>query len=105
MTHQPRRDARRAAGRKPSRVEESARPVSRSNARGIAFEALCAIEERPVFLRSVLDELCAAFNVEGRERALALEMAAGVTRRRATLDAVLAPHIRAPGGRIEPRLR
>jgi len=43
--------------------------------------------------------------VKRRDRGLALELAAGVTRRRATLDAVLAPHIRAPEGRIEPRLR
>lgn len=77
----------------------------RAGARDIAFEALAAIEERPVFLRTVLDELCAAFDVDPRERGLALEIAAGVTRRRATLDALLAPHLRAPGGRIEPRLR
>jgi 16S rRNA (cytosine967-C5)-methyltransferase len=77
----------------------------RAGARSIAFEALAAVEERPVFLRAVLDELCAAFDVESRERGLALEIAAGVTRRRATLDALLAPHLRAPGGRIEPRLR
>jgi len=78
---------------------------ARPGARDIAFEALAAIEERPVFVRTVLDELCAAFDVDSRERGLALEIAAGVTRRRATLDALLAPHLRAPGGRIEPRLR
>lgn len=77
----------------------------RAGARAIAFEALNANEERPVFLRAVLDELCTAFGVDPRERGLALEIAAGVTRRRATLDALLAPHLRAPGGRIEPRLR
>jgi 16S rRNA (cytosine967-C5)-methyltransferase len=77
----------------------------RASARAVAFEALVAIEERPVFLRAVLDELCAAFEVDSRERGLALEIAAGVTRRRATLDALLATHLRAPGGRIEPRLR
>jgi len=78
---------------------------ARPGARDIAFEALAAIEERPVFLRTVLDELCGAFDVDSRERGLALEIAAGVTRRRATLDALLAPHLRAPGGRVEPRLR
>lgn len=84
----------------------SATPAAdRTSARSIAFEALAAIEERPVFLRTILDELCSAFDVEPRERALALEIAAGVTRRRATLDALLASHLRAPGGRIEPRLR
>lgn len=105
MTHQRRRAVRPAAAEKASRISASAQPAQRGSARGIAFEALCAIEERPVFLRAVLDELCAAFDVEARERGLALELAAGVTRRRATLDAVLAPHIRAPEGRIEPRLR
>ncbi|MBL8850889.1 MAG: hypothetical protein JNG89_14520 [Planctomycetaceae bacterium] len=76
-----------------------------SDARSVAFETLVAIEERPVFVRVVLDDLCQALGVSPRDRALALEIAAGVTRRRATLDAVLAPHIRTPEGRIEPRLR
>ena len=79
-------------------------PLDRS-ARALAAETLNAVEERPVFLRTVLDELCETLRVVGRDRALALEIAAGVTRRRATLDAVLNAHLRSPDARIESRLR
>jgi 16S rRNA (cytosine967-C5)-methyltransferase len=81
------------------------RPSRRASARSIACETLNAIDERPVFLKTVLDELCESFGVSGRDRALAFEIAAGVTRRRATVDAVLNAHLRSPDGRIEPRLR
>lgn len=100
--------SRQRSGKDRRRAFQSKSPVvsqKQADARSISFEALVAIEERPVFLRVVLDDLCRDLGVLPRDRALALEIAAGVTRRRATLDAVLAPHIRAPEGRIEPRLR
>ena len=58
---------------------------ARAGARDIAFEALAAIEERPVFLRTVLDELCAAFDVDSRERGLALVCGVGVVPARASV--------------------
>lgn len=105
MGRSDRRAAPSGGGGRRCTPDSGARERMRRSARGIAFEVLTAVEERPVFVRAVLDDLCVALNIEPRERALALEIAAGVTRRRATLDAVLAPHLRAPEGRIEPRLR
>jgi len=81
------------------------RPPRRATARSIACETLNAVEERPVFLKTVLDELCQSFGVARRDRALAFEIAAGVTRRRATLDALINSHLRSPDARIESRLR
>ena len=74
-------------------------------ARAIAYETLRAVEERPVFIKTVLDELCRSYDVAGRERALAYEIAAGVTRRRTTLDVVIDARLRNPTERIESRLR
>lgn len=81
---------------------ESRRPGS--GARWLAYRALIAVEERPVFLKTVLDELAARRSISSSDRALALEIAAGVTRRRMTVDAVLGQHVRRPASAIEPGL-
>lgn len=75
-----------------------------ADARRLAYDALIAVEQRPVFVNQVLDELFAARNPAADDRRLAREIAAGVVRRRQTIDTLLNHHTARPQAEIEPEL-
>jgi 16S rRNA (cytosine967-C5)-methyltransferase len=70
----------------------------------VAYEALTAFDRRHVFVSDVLEESFSEHRLSTADRALAVEITAGVVRRMLTLDAILAPHIRRPREMIEPGL-
>ncbi len=63
-------------------------------ARSVALEALRAIDEQQAFLQPALEAAARRAGLDGRDRALALELVMGVQRWRRRLDAVLAPRLR-----------
>lgn len=79
----------------------AARP---SDARTVAWEALETVERRPVYAARALDDLFRARDVAVVDRGLATELAIGVIRRKQTLDAILAAHVRRPQEQTEPGL-
>lgn len=74
------------------------------DARRAAFEALAAFARRPVYVSQVLDEFLVGHALSSPDRALAMELSAGVVRRMLTLDSLLAPHVHRPRESIEPGL-
>jgi 16S rRNA (cytosine967-C5)-methyltransferase len=70
----------------------------------VAYEALTAFDRRHVFVSDVLEESFSEHRLPAADRALAVEITAGVVRRMLTLDAILAPHVRRPRELIEPGL-
>jgi 16S rRNA (cytosine967-C5)-methyltransferase len=75
-----------------------------TDARTIAWEALETVERRPVYVARALDDLFRARGTSPVDRGLATELAAGVLRRRLTLDAIIAPHVRRPAEQTETGL-
>ncbi|MCA9076382.1 MAG: 16S rRNA (cytosine(967)-C(5))-methyltransferase RsmB [Planctomycetaceae bacterium] len=74
------------------------------SARRLAYDVLTAWEQRGVFAGLVLDDICQVHEVTGPDRAMAMDIAYGVIRRRATLDAVLAAFVDRPRKNIEDGL-
>jgi 16S rRNA (cytosine967-C5)-methyltransferase len=74
------------------------------DARRAAFEALTAFARRPVYVAQVLEEFLVGHALSSPDRALAMELSAGVVRRMLTLDSLLAPHVHRPRASIEPGL-
>ena len=74
-------------------------------ARGIAFEVLSRHKQTGRFVSKLLDEsLADAPQIHAEDRRLAVELINGVVRRRATLDALITPHVARPRHRIEGEL-
>jgi 16S rRNA (cytosine967-C5)-methyltransferase len=76
-----------------------------SLARRAAHEALLRLDSGVAHFEAVMREEPAIAALDARDGALAWELVAGVTRRRLTLDAVLASFSAHPLARIEPRAR
>jgi 16S rRNA (cytosine967-C5)-methyltransferase len=96
-------DATLAFGEKPV-PEESPHNLS---ARDAALEALTRVEEGAGLLRDELHDLFKHFDLEPRDRGLALQLAAGAIRHRRTLRLIVS-HLRGSHGReasIQPPLR
>ena len=96
------RQTRRSRG--PAAAPPPPGPARTSSARRAAYEALTAYARRPVFVSKVLEESFAEHSFSAADRALAMELTAGVVRRMLTLDSLLAPHIRRPREMMEPDL-
>ena len=75
-----------------------------TDARRLAYDALIAAEQRPVFVGPLLDELFTTRKPAADDRRLAREIAAGVIRRRLTIDTLLGHHSARPQSEIEPEL-
>ncbi|MSR57982.1 MAG: 16S rRNA (cytosine(967)-C(5))-methyltransferase [Planctomycetaceae bacterium] len=73
--------------------------------RELAYEVLSRWTEGSGPVAPDFDERLVAANFTGSERALALELVYGVIRRRATLDALLVPHVNRPLEKIEAGAR
>jgi 16S rRNA (cytosine967-C5)-methyltransferase len=88
------------------------RPVRRTRtnrlpatARGIAFQVLSQYKHDGRFVAKLLDDaLSKGADFQPEERRLAVELINGVVRRRATLDALITPHVTRPRHRIEGEL-
>lgn len=72
-----------------------------ADARSIAWEALRTAERRGLFVGPRLDELFRERSVSAQDRGLATELATGITRRRLTLDTLIAAHVQRSRERIE----
>jgi 16S rRNA (cytosine967-C5)-methyltransferase len=74
-------------------------------ARGIAFQVLSQYKQGGRFVSKLLDEsLSNVADFHAEDRRLAVELINGVVRRRATLDALITPHVARPRHRIEGEL-
>lgn len=75
------------------------------SARGIAFDVLSRHKQGGRFVSKLLDEsLSSVPDFHSEDRRLAVELINGVVRRRATLDALITPHVARPRHRIEGEL-
>ncbi len=80
-------------------------PRSLSPARRAACEALLKLDATSAHFDEVMRGEPTLAALDGRDAALAWELVAGVTRRRLTLDAVVASFSAHPLGRLDPRAR
>lgn len=83
--------------------DSAARPAR--DARRAAYDALVAVQQRPVFVTRALEDQFGSARFSRADRGFATELAIGVVRRRLTLDTLLLPHLRRPLEEIEPGLR
>lgn len=75
------------------------------SARGLAFDVLSRHKQGGRFVSKLLDEsLSNVADLPSEDRRLAVELINGVVRRRATLDALIMPHVARPRHRIEGEL-
>jgi 16S rRNA (cytosine967-C5)-methyltransferase len=80
-------------------------PTAAGDARRTAYEALLAAGQRPVFVSRVLEDQFAEQRLTRSDRRFATELANGVTRRRLTLDTLLACFLSRPLAEIETGLQ
>src|ERR1700685_1448522 len=74
-------------------------------ARSIAFDVLSEYKDSGRFVSQLFRQMMEGTpNVPPSDRTLAAELINGVVRRRATLDAILEPHVARPRHRIEGKL-
>lgn len=76
-----------------------------TTARGVALQALGRVERDGAFANLALDTACSDAGLSPRDAALATELTYGLLRRRASLDAALAPWVRSGWGSLEPEVR
>lgn len=74
------------------------------NARQLAFVVLDRHKQTSTFATRLLDDELARSDLPSVERRLAREIVSGVVRRRATLNALLEPHVRRPRHKVEGAL-
>jgi 16S rRNA (cytosine967-C5)-methyltransferase len=79
-------------------------PRPATSARELAFVALEEYRMRGTFIAQALDTEIARGGIPPEHRPLATEIAIGVVRRQATLDAILQPLVRRPREQVEPGL-
>lgn len=87
-----------------SRKRPSSPKRQQLKARRLAYDVLTAWGQRGVFAGLVLDDICREHEVTGADRAMAMDIAYGVIRRRATLDTVLTAFIDRPRKNVEDGL-
>jgi 16S rRNA (cytosine967-C5)-methyltransferase len=75
------------------------------SARKLAFQILRDVDERGASVRGAVERLCARSEPSPADRALLREIAAGVTRQRASLDAVLDTFSSLPARKIDAAVR
>lgn len=90
--------------RRSPRARQHLSALSPGSGRRLAYEVLTAWQQRGVFAQRVLNELCQARRTPPTERAFAMDLAYGVIRRQATLDAVLKAFVVRPRSEIESGL-
>lgn len=73
-------------------------------ARSVALEVLMRCRQEEVFVRESLDQRFARTELKPADRRLATQIAYGVVRRQATLDALLRPFVTRPADQVEPWL-
>jgi 16S rRNA (cytosine967-C5)-methyltransferase len=83
------------------RTRTSRRPAS---ARGLAFQVISQYKHGGRFVAKLLEEALQGAEIQPEDRRLAVELINGVVRRRATLDALITPHVSRPRHRIEGEL-
>lgn len=88
----------------PNQSTGSPADASPPGARDVAFAVLDQHNRTDRFVSVLFDELPNTGRLSPADRRLALEIVSGVVRRRATLDAILAPHVRRPRHRVEDSL-
>jgi 16S rRNA (cytosine967-C5)-methyltransferase len=74
------------------------RPQRKQTAREVALEVLLACRHHEGFVQEILNRHLSASSLAGSDRRLTAQMAYGVLRRRATLDALLQPLLARPLG-------
>ena len=79
-------------------------PRPATSARELAFVALEEYRTRGTFVAQALDAEIARSGAAPEHRPLATEIALGVVRRQATLDAIVQPQVRRPREQVEPGL-
>src|SRR5579872_7301214 len=99
-----RRNLRPSRGMPAGRKGSASPPAFAFGARGAAYRVLHDYKTSGRFVSQLLDDLARQAPEFQSQRPLALELVSGVVRRRATLDALLAPHVRRPRHRIEGEL-
>src|SRR5436190_13571265 len=67
-------------------------------ARQVALQVLLSCRRHDGFVQEILNEKLSASSLSGADRRLAAQLAYGVLRRRATLDALMKPFITRPLG-------
>lgn len=98
-------DSHRSRGGRPARQLEEIR-ISEpfENGRILAWVALQECERDERFLQDILGELDSRHQLRSGERALAVDIAAGVVRRRRTLDRLIESRLTRPRSQTEPEL-
>jgi len=100
------RPHKRPAGKKRNRGSRTSTASSRrsGSAREVAARALVDYERSSVFISRALEEHLSTGQVSDADRRLATELALGVVRRKATLDAVIRPNVNRPQDNVEQEL-
>ncbi len=98
--NRPRRAAR---GRRPPPVGSSGGPARRSDPRAVALEVIRRVTEDRAFSTLAMAASLDRSGLEGRDRALATELAYETLRKLRSLDWALAPHVSRPLDRVSPR--
>src|SRR5262245_7467979 len=81
-------------------LQPSVDPNTPSPSRAIAFSVLCESQHSDEALEILMDRALARTSLDGRDRALAVEIAYGVLRRLGTIDWRLAPVLDKPLTRL-----
>jgi 16S rRNA (cytosine967-C5)-methyltransferase len=76
-----------------------------STAREVALQVLGRVERDAAFANLALDAACSDAGLDPRDAALATELVYGCLRRRAALDAALAPWVRSGWASLDPEVR
>ncbi len=76
----------------------------RQTARALALQVLLDCRRRDAFVQEILDRRLASAELSAADRRLATTLAYGVLRRRATLQALVAPFVNRPPEKVEPWL-
>jgi 16S rRNA (cytosine967-C5)-methyltransferase len=92
-----------ARGRRPPPVGSSGGPARRSDPRAVALEVIRRVTEDRAFSTLAMAASLDRSGLEGRDRALATELAYGTLRKLRSLDWALAPHVSRPLDRVSPR--
>ncbi|GHF38464.1 16S rRNA (cytosine967-C5)-methyltransferase [Amycolatopsis bartoniae] len=97
-----RRPSRPSRGRPAPRKQGPRRPPPYEDpARRVAFEVLRAVRERDAYANLVLPELLRERRLDGRDAALATELAYGTSRAQGLLDVVLAANSERPLDKVD----
>ncbi len=106
MSRFPSSDRRGSSGRRrpaaPAPAIQAIEPYA--NGRVLAWAALQQAERDEAFLQEIFSDFDQRHHLSGAERALAVDIASGVIRRRRTLDRILETRVARPRSQTEPEL-